>query len=1046
MLQPVAPVADLGKALGHIHDLPAIERFAALGELSPQWRSPIVRLLAGPEPEAALQRLLSLPALLARPFGDTLADLLHQGGYPARLARLLDPDEVHALLTDTPPSELPLPEQLRAAIAKHGIETGLGRVRTREYLRLARRELEHASLEEVGAALSDLAAACIDAAIASIDPELSEQLCVFGMGKLGGHELNFLSDIDLVFVHTDEAVAAPDENAAHRLRTRLQDQLRRVLRLLEGSGVWRPLFHVDLRLRPFGTRSPLSISESALERYYERHGRGWERQVWLRARPIAGNVRLGERVLERLTPFVWPRSLGPEVFDEIATMMKRARAQAHQGIGAAAIDLKHDAGGIREVEFFVQALQRLHGGRRPSVRARSTLRALDCLAVDGFISHRDHETLARAYRVLRRVEHRLQLAEGQQTHRLPDAPAARQLIVARLAMRAPRSWLAPDDLQRTDATTHTLAGFDAAFAELRGQVQAISRTLTGESELAGDAPAERDWARVVVTDPGAPAEARVRALLQLGLRPEATEESEAMIEHLYSRPQGPFAEHGEARTGACNLLLACLESADPEHALARLVEFTATRPGHFGVWRVMADPEQQTVVRQVADLFGASEPLSRGLIGFPGPHGGARDGGLALLMEASASGLPDAEELRASWADEGGEHQAELSLDERLLLFKHRQLVRIGLHDLGRRPDPLTVGRSLSDLADRIVAELLRDLAREHESNPTAASREAGSFTLAVFALGKFGMQAMDYGSDLDLMFVFDPEPGPASATQARTAAQKVARQLIARLENRVRGSRLYEVDMRLRPSGRQGLLVSSLEGFRSYHARPLEVWERLALVWLRSVAELRFDPSPRVDDPVAERSTDPGALSRTVVDQVVPASLWPADVDLEHARRTVALETRRLKRRIEQEIARETRDALDVKTGVGGILEAELLVAALQLCHARGQRELRSHELPVALARLALAGVTSFQESQELDRAYRFERLLLNRLRMTRGSGWGETDRLTVNSPRLTALARRMGLADHDALVSTLERHRATVRAAFDRHLPPDDVHVREP
>jgi glutamate-ammonia-ligase adenylyltransferase len=1008
------PRPDLLATLARIHDLPPEQRPSAIAMLEPAWRDALLGLLDGPEPDAALQRLISLPSLLERPPARSLIDLLHQGSYPARLMRLLDANEVHAVL-DEPTAEPPLHEQLAAAVAKHGIEAGLGRAHTREYLRLARRELDHASLEEVGAALSDLVSACVDAAMKAIDPALLEHVAVFGMGKLGGRELNFRSDIDLVFVHADEAIVANDEDTAHRERSRLQDKLRKVVKLLEGSGIWRPLFHVDLRLRPFGTRGPLTISATALESYYERHGRGWERQVWLRARPIAGNRALGDLVLDRLTPFVWPRSVGPEVFEEIATMMKRARAQAHSGIGGAAVDLKHDAGGIREVEFFVQALQRLHGGRNRSVRTRPTLDALDRLAAAGLISHREHASLGSAYRVLRRIEHRLQLAEGQQTHRLPESTAGRQLLAARLAVHAGRDWL-PADRE----------GFDAALAELRGQVQAIAVTLTGESELAGTLPAARELAQTIVVDPGASPSVRIRALLDLGLRQEAAEESAALLEHLFSRPQGPFQEHGEGRVGAENLLLACLDSADPEQALARLVEFSATRPGHFGVWRVLAAPDQQALVRRVADLFGASEPLSRGLIGFPGPHGGAADGGLALLMEASVGDLPGKDELHASWARERPS-EGMPDLDDRLLLFKHRQLVRIGLTDLGRRPDPLDVGRVLSDLADLILAEILGDLARAWPSHA-----DQPGFTLAVFALGKFGMQAMDYGSDLDLLFVFEPlDEGPA--TRIREDAQKLARQLIARLEQRIRGVRLYEVDMRLRPSGRQGLLVSSLEGFRSYHARSIEVWERLALVWLRPVAEQVVQRSG-----ASAHST---GLTERIVGEVVPASLWPSGADPDPMRSTIVAQTRRLKQRIEVELARESRDTLDVKTGVGGCLELELLVAALQLAHGGTRPELRSHELPIALARLARAGLIDASEASELDRAYRFERLLLNRLRMTRGSAWGETDRLTVNSPRLTALARRMGLADTDALVSTLIRHRATVRSAFDRHLPPADA-----
>lgn len=1002
---------DLLATLRRIHDLPAEQRATAIDLLDPSWRDPLLSLLAGPDPDAALQRAISLPTLLDRPPSLALTELLHQGGYPARLMRLLDPAEVHALLADPPPDDPPLAEQLTRAIAKYGIETGLGRIRTREYLRLAKRELEHASLEEVGGALSDLSAACIDAAMRAVDPGLIEQVTVFGMGKLGGRELNFLSDIDLVFVHTDEASVADDEATAHRARGRLQDQLRKVVKLLEGSGIWRPLFHVDLRLRPFGTRGPLTISASALEHYYERHGRGWERQVWLRARAIAGNLALGELILDRLTPFVWPRSIGPEVFDEIGAMMKRARAQAHNGIGGSAVDLKYDAGGIREIEFFVQALQRLHGGRNRSVRTRSTLDALDRLAAAGLLSDREHATLGDAYRVLRRIEHRLQLAEGQQTHRLPESIAGRELLAARMAVHASRNWLPGD---RT--------GFDAGLAELRGQVQAITVTLTGESELAGELPAARELAHSIVIDPGASSGSRIRALIELGLRPEAAEESAALLEHLFSRPHGPFQSYGEGLTGAQNLLLACLDSADPEQALARLIEFAATRPGHFGVWRVLAVPDQQPLVRRIADLFGASEPLSRGLIGFPGPRGGAPDGGLTLLMEASVGDLPSKDELHAQWAKDRPSADAS-DLDDHLLLFKHRQLVRIGLTDLGRRPDPLAVGRVLSDLADLILAEILADLAR------TSGHADSPGFSLAVFALGKFGMQAMDYGSDLDLLFVFEPiDEQPA--TRIREDAQRVARQLINRLEQRIRGVRLYEVDMRLRPSGRQGLLVSSLEGFRSYHARPLEVWERLALVWLRPVAEQVMHSSPRAR-----------GLAERVVGEVVPASLWPSDGDPDLMRSRIVADTRHLKLRIEREIARETRDTLDVKTGVGGCLELELLVAALLLAHAGEAPELRSHELPVALARLAAAGLIDGNEAGELDRAYRFERLLLNRLRMTRGSAWGETDRLTVNSPRLTPLARRMGLADTDALVSTLTRHRATVRAAFDRHLPPADA-----
>ncbi|KIG12888.1 Glutamate-ammonia-ligase adenylyltransferase [Enhygromyxa salina] len=1052
-----APLDDLGAILEHALALEARERDAFVNALAPRWRTPLQQLLAGPEPDAAIQRALTLPTThLREPPSSTFVALLHQGSYPTRLMRLLDAPLVHALLVPNAPRQPSVSEQIEAALAEHPVAEAIARVRTRNYLWLARRELEHAPLEEVGRALSDVAGACIDAALRGVDPQLAEQVCVFGMGKLGGRELNFLSDIDLVFVHTDEAVAAPDEARAHRLRTALHDRLRKALRLIEGSGVWRPLFHVDLRLRPFGSRGPLSLSLSALERYYERHGRGWERQAWLRARPVAGNLELGATVLDRLSPFVWRRSLGPEIFDEIAAMMKRSRAQAHDSIGSANVDLKHDAGGIREVEFFVQSLQLLNGGRNPSVRARSTLDACDRLAAAGLLSDREHEILARAYRVLRRIEHRVQLSEGQQTHRVPQVEPARELLARRLAVGAPPTWLigAVRNLAGAlePAPPRTLTSFDAALTELRGQVQAITGTLTGESELAGQAPAERGVAQAVLLDPGSSPRSRLEALAIFGLWPEAAEEVAAMLDHLLSRPHGALASSGAALAGGQRLLLACLDSANPVEAVRRFVEFSATRPAHLAMWRVMGAPEQEQLVRQIADLFGASEPLSRGLIGFGGTSGPARDGGLSLLLEAAASELPTADELRERFANFHAEGE-DTSLDHRLMLFKHRELVRIGIYDLGRRPDPLAVGRSLSDLADLVVRELLADLAAEQRDGP--------AFTLAVLTLGKFGMQAMDYGSDLDLMFVFEPADS-VSPTVARESAQRVSRRLIARLEDRSRGLRLYEVDMRMRPSGRQGLLVSSLTGFRSYHSHPLEVWERLALVRLRGVAEQQFPSRGAAHAPNGVEADPSTGLAATIVNEIVPASVWARDDDPDH----VASETRRLKERIELELARETREQWNIKTGVGGVLEAELLVSALQLRHdvhaqapptgqptSPARMNLRARDIPSALQQLASIGALDPAEALALDRAYRFERRLLNRLRMSRGSDWGETDRLTLNSPRLTALARRMGLADRDTLVSTLERERSLIRAAFDRHLPrldppdttrrPDDTHA---
>lgn len=1015
--------------LARLRQAPADGRPRVVAAAPLPWQPALQAIVDGPEPEDALVRAQGLPpALLDSPWPARFARLLHEGSYAARLAAL-DPAGLHGLHPDAP-RIAPL-QALRAAVAESSLDDALGRVRTHEYLRLAAREVEQAPLEEVGGDLCTLVSACLQVLLEQL--ELHEQVVVFGMGKLGGNELNFLSDIDLVLVH-DDAIA--DATAARRGAVgELHERLRRLVRHLEGHGRWRPLFRVDLRLRPFGSRGPLSTSVSATEAYYERHGRPWERQVWLRARPLAGRLDLGALLLRRLTPFVYRRSVGPEIFAEIGDMMRRARREATRVGEDQGVDLKLDAGGIREIEFTAQALQLLHGGRNPALRGPSTLPTLDSLSAAGLISDREHRELGAGYRWLRRVEHRVQLADGQQTHRVPAEGEGRERLVRRLA------WPEP-------------APSSTTFAEVmhahRSRARVIAQTIAGDDPV--EDPRAHDVA--VVLDEGAPRQAREAALQRLGVHDPT--ETEARLEHLYTRDDGPFTALGAARRGAENLLRACLDSADPEAAIGRLVELAASQPAHYGLWRAFAAPSPAglDLLRLTGELLGASEPLSRGLIGFsPGRPAGAAQGTpparphtppertLGLLERAADSALPDAamlaRELRRQQPDPRG-------LDATLLHFKHEQLVRVGLHDLGQRPDPLEVGRALSDVADLVLRMIMRDLAAE--ASPGAP------FDMTVLALGKHGMQAMDYGSDLDLMFVFEPVHA-ASLHEAQAAATRVAQRLMARLESRSLGLRLYEVDMRLRPSGRRGLLVTSLTGFGRYHARRVAVWERLALLRLRTVVEIRAgepglvgpsfeEPSlepPRMPPHARMAAALPGPLGAAVRETVAHTLGWDHPDDDHPSQSEVRHETRRLKERIELELARESPETgwYNAKTGKGGCLELELLVAALQLAHGPRHPAARALGIVSAIEGLQEAGGLSPDEAATLSADYRFHRLLLNRLRMSPGRRGDDPDRFSAHSPRLDTLARRMGLPSREALLERFHQARARVRAALDLHLP---------
>jgi glutamate-ammonia-ligase adenylyltransferase len=976
------------------------------------WGAAVRGLLDGPDPQALL-RATRLPSsvLAAGALPPALVGLLHQGGYASRMLAA-DPSAIAVL---QPGAAAPWPTRfgkrvaaLTAAIERDGASKALAGARTRAYLWLARRELEGAPLEEIGGALSQLVAVCIEALLHH--HRIAQHVVVFGMGKLGGKELNFLSDIDLIFVHTD---ALGDAEVAPNRLAPVHQTLRRIVRELEGEGPFRPLFRVDLRLRPHGSRGPISTSLSATEAYYERYGRDWERQVWVRGRPIAGNLELGRKLATILVPFVYRRSFSTNIFDEIQRLMERARREAtvpHTGL-----DIKLDRGTIREVEFAIQALQILHGGKNPSVRTPSTLVALDRLLACGLVSDREHRELGTAYRLFRTIEHRLQLGEGQQTHRLPAKSEDLVLFARRLH---PVVDLGGQD----DPAAALVALVDSHRARVEAISQTIARPETDERALAID----------VLLDLGAPSWVRERTLAQFGVFNPG--EADALIESLVTRSDGPFAARGPAFTGAANLLRACLDSADPDAALARLAEFMRLRPAHYGVWRFLADtdPSGRDLLGLTAELFGASEPLSRGLIGFPG-HGTARDEAIELLAGALTGSLPDPASLSAALE----ELQDFRAIDASLLRFKHQQLVAIGLHDLGHRPDPLVIGSSLSHLADLIVRVIVRDLVAEQARDRP----DSGGLRLAVLALGKYGMQTMDYGSDLDLIVVFDSSD-PNRLGELQPSDIRWGQKLVGRLQDRTHGERLYDVDMRLRPSGRQGLLVSPLPGFRRYHARALPVWERLALLRLRPIAEVAVEPDlcgPRAleGDRLGAKMASgvPDGLC-TEIERIVGRSLIHNEPDSDWPSQ-VAAEAWKLKRRIENEIGREDRDGtFHVKAGVGGCLELELLVSALQLIHCPRHPLVQTRGIIAGIEALSHHGILSPGQASGMCANYRFLRLFLNRLRMSQARGIADPDRISENSPRITTIARRMGIANRQTLIARYRHVRQAVRAAFEHHL----------
>ncbi|MGZ3429548.1 MAG: [protein-PII] uridylyltransferase family protein, partial [Polyangia bacterium] len=508
---------------------------------------------------------------------------------PSRLAALtLDPFLRREKDAATMRSEL-------GAILDGGVDlaAGLRAFRNREYLRLGARELGWGAQEEVARELAHLADVTLDAALGRIHAELVARhgeprtddgrpcrFVVFGMGKLGGEELNFSSDIDLLYLYeTDQGAAGA--LSLHEFFAKLCERLTRAIADVGDDGF---VFRVDLRLRPEGTRGPVCNALGAAERYYESFGRSWERQAWVKARAVAGDPSLGDEALDMLAPFVWPRTVGPDMIRAIHELMARMRAE--QGPEANVRDVKLGPGGIREVEFFTQALQLVHGGRNRGLRERGTLRALDRLRTAGIVSEREHRTLADAYVFLRRVEHRLQLADGRQTHALPADEAGEALLARRLGF-ADRG------------------GFMTALAQTRHKVADIFATL--------GAPATPPSPPVLcLLDPSATRSELAAALAALGFRnPEASADE---MELLRAKPQSPFSP----ATGdevARVLLEEAAASPDPDLALRRLNDLVGRRGAGATLWRLVG--EHRPLARLVVTLFGTSEFLGKTLIAHP---------------------------------------------------------------------------------------------------------------------------------------------------------------------------------------------------------------------------------------------------------------------------------------------------------------------------------------------------------------------------------------------------------------------------------------------
>ena len=874
-------------------------------------------------------------------------------------------ENIEALVAAMRCDPIEAPDRQTAAVA-------LGRFMRRMFVRVAVADLlDRIGVAGTARAMSALADECIRTALGLAAHFLGTragdvgQFCVLAMGKLGARELNLSSDVDLIYLH--ESAGSP--NAAEAA-ARMGEWFTEIL----SAGCFR----VDLRLRPGGRFAPLITPVEGAINFYQSMGQTWERAALLRARPIAGAREIGARLLTELSPFVYRSYLDFDTLRQLRTMKRQIEAELRT---PAMIErnVKLGRGGIRELEFIVQALTLIYGGRDPRLRIVETVAALEKLdALDYLPSIRARE-LADAYLFLRDVEHKLQVVAGLQTHVMPADEAGMRALAARMGF---------------GKSSDALEKFTAALKAHRALVETQFRaTLAGgDEESARTVSPAADSAWNSALDPARSAS----HLAELGfVRPDES------ARHLELLARGPsHAPTSPRRRELLERLSPILldemgRLPDPDLALMNLAEFIAAVGARTSFLALL---EQHPATRRaLLRLFASSAYLSTIFIRHPDM--------LDTLVRSDLAGARRSrEELRGEVAGLiAASPDFESKLDA-LRAFRHQEFLRIAIADLAGDFELSDVERELSGLAEMVLGQAM-ELARIETAARYPIPK---TLRLCAVAMGRLGAREMSYNSDLDLIFVYDDSAEVASGS--REAASRIAQKLIAILESRTREGYAYKLDLRLRPSGKAGPLVTSLAGFREYHRQSSAVWERQALVRARVIAG----------------------------DETLARQVEAAREEFVYGRGLTAAEAGEIaamRRRMENEIGVENKFRLNLKQGHGGLLDVEFLTQMMALRHGHQYRELRVRDTIGLLKALDALKLLAHSDAAAIEDDFRFLARLENRLRI-------ESDQPAWAVPTAPAalrpLARRMGYDGADGasrMLKELGERRDRIRAIFDRY-----------
>ena len=868
-------------------------------------------------------------------------------------------DDLHALTSDWADRQTVMRE-LRVA-------------RRRAALLIALADLTGAwPLREVTGALSRFAATVLSVALSHLlrqaaargelalqNPDRPLETCgvtILAMGKLGAGELNYSSDVDIIVLFDPERIDYRGRRTTQEALVRLTRDLVAVMEERTGDGY---VFRVDLRLRPDPAAMPLALSIDAALTYYESMGQNWERAAMIKARPVAGDLELGEAFLRELAPFVWRKNLDFWAIQDIHSIKRQINA--HKGGAEIALpghNIKLGRGGIREIEFFAQTQQLIYGGRDASLRSARTTEALAALERAGRINPGAAEKLTEAYEFLRRLEHRLQMIEDQQTHILPDE-------------------------KQGFATLAALMGEESEVFFCSQVLRQLRRVESYYAELFEEAPSLSAPGNLVFTG-GEPEPATLETLQQLGFADGQLVFSLVRGWH-HSRHRATRSTR--ARELLTELMPALLEALgrtpNPDAALVKFDEFLSGLPAGVQLFSLLhANPG---LLDLLAEIMGTAPALADHLSRNPGL--------LDAVLSADFFSDPPS---REAMAEELGERlnrardfQDVLDISRR---WTNDRKFQVGVQIL-RNAKPLNqTSGALSDIAATVISALydpvLAEFAKSH-------GRLAGA-DMAILGLGKLGSGEMTASSDLDLIFIYDVEEGTEASDGAKPLAPshyfaRLSQRLINALTAPTAEGRLYEIDMRLRPSGQSGPIATPLSGFCRYQLEDAWTWEHMALTRARVIAG--------------------GSALASRIEQALSEILCRArDAD------RLVVDVADMRRRIDREFA--ARNPWDVKYMRGGLIDLEFLAQYLQLRHAHEHPQVLAGRADLVFERLAEAGVLGRAAAQQLVDAIALVRSVLGFLRVTTATYFNES--VATEGLKLS-LAQAAGCPEFSALEDRL-------------------------